>query len=158
MIRSNVVLSYLAMLSVAGFLLWVIHNLVRSLRQDKHPPAPVPVSDDQAGNDSQVVDWPVHIFLSRTDDIPFPGRLVSINPGGAFMESSACLKTGQDISLYVDIAGEDQVRLTAKVTWAREGRDGKNAAQLVFANLDSTKKKLLLSQCRGEKHQALKGD
>ncbi len=48
------------------------------------------------------------------------------------MESSACLQTGQEISIYVDVPGDDQVRLSAKVVWAREGREGRNASQLVF--------------------------
>jgi hypothetical protein len=50
------------------------------------------------------------------------------------MESSACLVTGQEISLYVDAPAQEQVRLSAKVVWAREGRDGRNAAQLSFAS------------------------
>ncbi len=52
----------------------------------------------------------------------------------AFMESSACLKTGQEVSLYVDLPDQDQVRLTAKVVWAREARNGRNAAQLSFSS------------------------
>ena len=52
----------------------------------------------------------------------------------AFMESSACLVTGQEISLYVDVPEQEQVRLSAKVIWAREGRGGSNAAQLSFSS------------------------
>lgn len=142
-IKSNIALSYIAMLTIVGFFLWVIRNLVRALRQKDQV---VPVSslpEQQADGDKKSVDWPVHIFLNKEDDIPLPGRLVSVSPAYAFMESSACLKTGQEISLYVDMAGHDQVRLTAKVIWARKGRDGRNAAQLRFDNLSADKKKEL---------------
>ena len=51
-----------------------------------------------------------------------------------FMESSASLVTGQEISLYVDVPEQEQVRLSAKVVWVREGHRGINAAQLSFAS------------------------
>lgn len=141
--RSNIALSYLAMLSVAGFFLWVINNIFRSLRQKNQSIPVVSFTSEPADDDKRTVDWPVHIFLSRTDDIPVPGRLLSISPAGAFMESSACLLTGQEIALYVEIAGRDQVQLNARVTWAREGRAGRNAAQLSFTALSADKKKEL---------------
>ncbi len=50
------------------------------------------------------------------------------------MESSACLVTGQEIALYVDVPEKEQVRLSARVVWAREGRGGRNAAQLSFTS------------------------
>ena len=53
------------------------------------------------------------------------------------------MKTGQEISLYVDIPGKDQMQLTARLIWAREGRDGRNAAQLSFIDLSADKKKEL---------------
>lgn len=130
--KSNVALSYIAMLSVVGFFLWVIRNFVRGLRQkDQLPPIP-PLAATPEDNDKRSVDWPAHIFLDKSDDIPIPGRIVSVTLSGAFMESSACLKTGQEISVYVDVPGDDQIRLTAHIVWAREGRDGRNASQLVF--------------------------
>ena len=131
-IKSNVALSYIAMLSVVGFFLWIIRNFVRGLRQkDELPPVPPVLSlDDYA--DKQDVDWPAHVFLNNDDDIPIPGRIVSVSPGGAFLESSACLQNGQSISIYVDAGDDDQVRLSAHVVWARESSDGRNAAQLVF--------------------------
>lgn len=139
--KSNIALSYIAMLSVVGFFLWVIRNFVRALRK-KTQVVPVPPFSDQAtDSEKKTIDWPVHIFLSKEDDIPIPGRLISITPAYAFMESSACLKTGQEVSLYVDIPGRDQVRLTAKLIWAREGRDGRNAAQLSFLGLSADKRK-----------------
>ena len=133
-INTNILLSYIAMLSVVGFFLWVIRNFVRALRKKDQLP-PVTSSADQLTDtdiDKKAVDWPVHIFLSKEDDVPIPGCLTSISPAGAFLESSACLKTGQEISLYVDIPGQDQVQITTRVIWAREGRDGRNAAQLRF--------------------------
>ncbi len=130
--KSNIALSYIAMLSVVGFFLWVIRNFVRGLRQKSQPPPIPPMAIPEEGDDKQVVNWPVHVYLSKSDDIPIPGRIVSVNPAGAFMESSACLQTGQEISIYVDVPGDDQVRLSAKVVWAREGREGRNASQLVF--------------------------
>lgn len=142
-IKSNVVLSYIAMLSVVGFLLWVIRGFIRALhKKDQIIPA-ASVPDQKTDGDKKSIDWPVHIFLNREDDIPIPGRLASISPADAFMESSACLHTGQDISLYVDVPEQDQVRLTAKVIWAREGRDGKNAAQLRFITQSAKEKKEL---------------
>jgi hypothetical protein len=131
--KSNVALSYIAMLSVVGFFLWVIRNFVRGLRQKGELPPVVPSAlplDDDA--DKQGVDWPAHIFMNNDDDIAIPGRIVSVSPGGAFLESSACLQNGQNISIYVDAGDDDQVRLSAYVVWARESRDGRNAAQLVF--------------------------
>ncbi len=139
-IKSNIALSYIAMLSVVGFFLWVIRNFVRALRKKNQPVPAIPFTDQVAEEDKRSVDWPVHIFLKKNDDIPIPGRLVSISPAYAFMESSACLKTGQEVSLYVDVPGQDQVRLTARMIWAREGRDGKNAAQLCFPGLSADKK------------------
>ncbi len=132
--KSNIALSYIAMLSVVGFFLWVIRNFVRGLRQKSQHILLAPISDQPSDSDKKKIDWTVHIFLNKDDDIPIPGRLVSISQAYAFMESSACLKTGQEISLYVDVQGRDQVRLTARVIWAREGRDGRNAAQLSFVN------------------------
>jgi hypothetical protein len=131
-IKSNIALSYIAMLSVVGFFLWVISNFVRGLRQKSQIVPVASVTDQPAEGDKKAVYWQVHIFLGKEDDIPTPGILVSISSADAFMESSACLKTGQDISLYVEVPGQEQVRLTAKVVWARDGRDGRNAAQLVF--------------------------
>lgn len=133
--KSNIALSYIAMLSVVGFFLWVIRGFIRGLRQKSQIVPVPPILEQPEDADKKTVDWPVHIFLSKEDDIPIPGRLVSITPAYAFMESSACLKTGQEISLYVDIPGQDQVRLTAKLIWAREGRDGRNAAQLSFREI-----------------------
>lgn len=130
--KSNIALSYIAMLSVVGFFLWILRNFVRGLRQKTQLPPIPPVAIPEEGDDKQVVDWPAHVYLSKSDDIPIPGRIVSVNPAGAFMESSACLQTGQEISIYVDAPGDDPVRLSARVVWAREGRDGRNAAQLVF--------------------------
>lgn len=139
-IKSNIALSYIAMLSVVGFFLWIIRNFVRGLRP-KNQLAPVaPTTGQHTDTDKKPVDWPVHIFLSKEDDIPIPGRLVSISPAGAFLESSACLKTGQEISLYVDVSGQDHVQLTAKVIWTRKGRDGRNGAQLSFARHRAGKK------------------
>ncbi len=138
--KSNIALSYIAMLSVVGFFLWVIRNFVRALRKKNQLVPSIPLTDQLTEGDKKTVDWPVHIFLKKKDDIPIPGRLVSISPAYAFMESSACLKTGQEISLYVDVPGQDQVRLTAKAVWAREGRGGINAAQLSFPVLNADKK------------------
>ena len=133
-IKSNIALSYIAMLSVVGFFLWVIRGFVRALRK-KNQIVPVPPTLEQTEDAvKKRVDWPVHIFLNKEDDIPIPGHLVSITPAYAFMESSACLKTGQEISLYVDVPNKEQVRLSAKVIWAREGQGGRNAAQLSFAS------------------------
>lgn len=131
-LKSNVALSYIAMLSVVGFFLWVVRNFVRGLRQkDGLPPAsPILTVPDDA--DKKAVNWQAHVFLNNEDDIPIPGRVVSVSPGGAFLESSACLKNDQNISIYVDTGAGEQVRLTAQVVWARESRDGRNAAQLVF--------------------------
>jgi len=141
--KSNIALSYIAMLTVVGFFLWVIRNFIRGLRQKAQLP-PVPsASAAQASVDKQSVDWPVHLFLSRRDDIPLPGRLISISPADAFLESSAALKTGQVISLYVAVPGREPVQLVARVAWARESRTGRNAAQLVFDGLSSAKKKEL---------------
>ena len=142
-IKTNILLSYIAMLSVVGFFLWVIRNFVRALRKKAQLP-PVTPSTEQltdTDTDKKSVDWPVHIFLSKEDDIPIPGRLTSISPAGAFLESSACLKTGQEISLYVDIPGQDQVQITTRVIWARVGRDGRNAAQLSFKSRRASEKR-----------------
>ena len=146
--KSNIALSYIAMLSVVGFFLWVIRNFVRALRKKNQLVPIIPFADQTTDADKKTVDWPVHIFLSKEDDIPIPGRLTSISPAYAFMESSACLKTGQEISLYVDIPAQDQVRLTAKLIWVREGRDGRNAAQLTFVGLSAEKKKELFLAAR----------
>lgn len=141
--KSNIALSYIAMLTVVGFFLWVIRNFTRGLRQKTQlVPAPSFI-DSPLDVDKQCVDWPLHIFLARTDDIPIPGRMVSISPAYAYMESCAALKTGQEISLYVEVSAKEQLRLTAKVIWARESRAGRNAAQLVFENLSADKKKEL---------------
>ena len=130
--KSNVALSYIAMLSVVGFFLWVIRNFVRGLRQKNELPPVPPALLEEDDADKKHVNWTAHVFLNNQDDIPIPGRIVSVSPGGAFLESSACLQTGQDVSIYVDTGTDDQVRLSARVVWARESRDGRNAAQLVF--------------------------
>jgi hypothetical protein len=132
--KSNVLLSYIAMLSVVGFFLWVIRNFVRGLRQKNQAISLGHVSTPELTPEKKRIDWPVHIFLSKQDDIPIPGTFTHLSTTDAFMESSACLVTGQEISLYVDAQEQDQVRLSAKVVWAREGREGKNAAQLSFSN------------------------
>ena len=132
--KSNILLSYIAMLSVVGFFLWVIRNFVRGLRQKNQLVSLGPVATQELTPEKKRIDWPVHIFLSKHDDIPIPGRFTHISTTDAFMESSACLITGQETSLYVDVPEQEQVRLSAKVVWAREGRDGRNAAQLSFGS------------------------
>ncbi len=143
-IKSNIALSYIAMLSVVGFFLWVIRNFVRGLRQKSQLPPIPPIETPEAGEDKRNVDWPAHIFLSKADDIPIPGRIVSVDLAGAFMESSACLVNGQQVTIYIDVPECEQLRLTAQVTWARESRDGRNAAQLIFPELSADKRKELL--------------
>lgn len=130
--KSNVALSYIAMLSVVGFFLWVIRNFVRGLRQKDQLPPVSPLSSELEDDEKKTANWPVHIYLNNADDIPIPGEIVSVSPTGAFMESSACLVTGQEITLYVEVDRENPVRLSASVTWARTGRDGRNASQLIF--------------------------
>lgn len=146
-IKTNIALSYIAMLSVVGFFLWVIRNFVRGLRRESQLPPVLPMAPSgESDVDKKSVDWPVHLFLSRTDDIPIPGRLISIGPADAFLESSACLKTGQAISLYVHVPDQEPMSLTAKVLWARKGRTGGNAAQLVFDSLCADKRRALFLQ------------
>ena len=133
-IKSNIALSYIAMLSVVGFFLWVICNFVRGLRQKSLAVSGASVASQELTPEKKRINWPVHIFLCKQDDIPIPGVLTHLSMIDAFMESSACLVTGQEISLYVDVPEQEQVRLSAKVIWAREGREGRNAAQLSFAS------------------------
>ena len=147
--KSNIVLSYIAMLSVVGFFLWVIRNFVRSMRQNSQPAPALSALGESTDTEKRSVDWPVHIFLDQEDDIPLPGRLASISPAYAFVESSACLKTGQKVTLYVDAPGQEQVSLTARVIWAREGRDGRNAAQLSFDDLSLGKRNQLFQLAPG---------
>lgn len=131
-IKSNVALSYIAMLSVVGFFLWVIRNFVRGLRQKDQPSQALPLPPDADVNEKRTVCWAAHVYIDDEDDIPIPGTIKSVTPSGAFMESSACLATGQEVTLYVDVDQGEQLRLSAHVTWARTSRDGRNAAQLVF--------------------------
>ena len=131
---SNIALSYIAMLSVVGFFLWVIRGFIRGLRQKNQLVSLTPTSTQESSPEKKRINWPVHIFLSKQDDIPIPGRFTHISTTDAFMESSACLATGQEISLYVDVPEHEQVRLSAKIVWAREGREGRNAAQLSFTS------------------------
>jgi hypothetical protein len=133
------------MLSVVGFFLWVIRNFVRGLRRKSQLPPIPPIETPETSHDKNRVDWPTHIFLSKTDDIPIPGRIVSVDLAGAFMESSACLDNGQQITIYIDIPDRKQLRLTALVAWARESRDGRNAAQLSFPGLNEEKRRELLN-------------
>lgn len=132
--KTNIVLSYIAMLSVVGFFLWIISNFVRGLRQMNQHDSALPVSCPELTPQKKRIDWPVHIFLCKQDEIPIPGVLTHLSMTDAFMESSACLVTGQEVSLYVDVPGQEQVRLSAKVVWARAGRGGRNAAQLSFTS------------------------
>ena len=119
---------------MVGFFLWVIRNFVRALRKKAQLVSLGPVATHELTPEKKRINWPVHIFLSKHDDIPIPGRFTHISTTDAFMESSACLVTGQDISLYIDVPEQEQVRLSARVVWAREGREGRNAAQLSFAS------------------------
>ena len=132
--KSNIFLSYIAMLSVVGFFLWVIRNFVRGLRQKSQAVSVASGAIQELSPEKKRIDWPVHIFLSKQDDIPIPGVFTHLSLTDAFMESSACLVTGQEISLYVDVPEQEQVRLSAKIVWAREGREGRNAAQLSFTS------------------------
>ena len=132
--KSNIALSYIAMLSVVGFFLWIIRNFVRGLRQKNQLVSLGPVVAQELTPEKKRINWSVHIYLSKQDDIPIPGTFTHISLTDAFMESSACLATGQEISLYVDVPEQEQVRLSAKVVWAREGRGGRNAAQLSFSS------------------------
>jgi len=91
---------------VVGFFLWVIRNFVRGLRQKDELPAVPPIEAFEEDSGKKSVDWPVHIFIDITDDIPIPGKILSVTRAGAFMESSACLSTGQVITLYVDAGDE----------------------------------------------------
>lgn len=150
-LKSNIALSYIAMLTVVGFFLWVIRNFIRGLKQNIEPTPVLPSPLPMAGDDKKKVDWPVHIYLSKTDDIPIPGKIISVSLADAFMESSACLHTGQKISLYVDVARQEQLRLEAKVLWARQSRDGRNAAQLSFPGLSLEKKNELIRLAGKEK-------
>ena len=141
--KTNIALSYIAMLSVVGFFLWVIRNFIRGLRQrDQYLAAMPPVNREE--NSKQKVDWPVHVYFNKTDDIPIPGKIVAMSAGGAYMESSACLENGQEITVYIDIPEREQLRLTANVVWARQARDGRNAAQLSFPQLTDEKRSILL--------------
>lgn len=133
--KSNIALSYIAMLTVVGFFLWVIRNFVRGVRHKSELPPIPPLPADLETTDKFTVDWPLHIFLSRSDDIPIPGQMVCISMSDAFMESSACLATGQEVTLYVDVPDREPLRVTARVTWARSGRQGKNAAQIIFPGM-----------------------
>jgi hypothetical protein len=132
--KTNLLLSYIAMLSVVGFFLWVIRNFVRGLRQKNQAVSVSFATTQELTPEKKRINWPVHIFLSKQDDIPIPGIFTHISLTDAFMESSACLVTGQEISLYVDVPEQEQVRLSARVVWAREGRGGRNAAQLSFTS------------------------
>ena len=122
------------MLSVVGFFHWIIRNFVRGLLQKNQHDSVLLPSSQELTPEKKRIDWPVHIFLSKQDDILIPGTFTHISMADAFMESSACLVTGQEISLYVDVPEQEQVRLSAKVVWAREGRGGRNAAQLSFSS------------------------
>ena len=132
--KSNIALSYIAMLSVVCFFLWIIRNFVRGLRQKSQAVSVSSVATQELTPEKKRIDWPVHIFLSKQDDIPIPGVFTHLSLTDAFVESSACLVTGQEISLYVDVPGQEQLRLSAKVIWARKGFRGRNAAQLSFAS------------------------
>lgn len=132
--KTNILLSYIAMLSVVGFFLWIIRNFVRGLRQKDQQAVAVSMTSEELVPEKKRIDWPVHIFLSRQDDIPIPGRFTHISLTDVFMESSACLVTGQEISLYVETPDQEPVRLSANVVWARDGRGGRNAAQLRFSS------------------------
>ena len=132
--NANIALSYIAMLAVVGFFLWIIRNFVRGLRQKCQLVSLPPNSIQELSPEKKRIDWPVLIFLSKQDDIPIPGVFTHLSLTDAFMESSACLVTGQEISLYVDVPEQEQLRLSAKVIWARKGFRGRNAAQLSFAS------------------------
>lgn len=122
------------MLSIVGFFLWVIRNFIRGLRQKSQFYAISPLSEPDLPAEKKRIDWPVHIFLSKEDDIPIPGRWTHISQVDAFMESSARLVAEQQISLYVNVPEQEPVHLTAKVIWARRGCGGVNATQLTFAS------------------------
>jgi hypothetical protein len=134
MMKSNSALSYIAMLSVVGFFLWIIRNFARGLRQKDQLNFVRSVPHQEPSPEKKRIDWPVHILLRKQDDIPIPGVFTHLSTTDAFMESSASLVTGQEISLYVDVPEKEQVRLSAKVVWARKGRRGRNAVQLSFTS------------------------
>lgn len=132
--KSNIALSYIAMLSVVGFFLWIIRNFARGLHQKDQLDFVRSVPHQEPSAEKKRIDWPVHILLSKADDIPIPGVFTHLSTTDAFMESSASLVTGQEISLYVDVPEKEQVRLSAKVVWARKGLRGRNTVQLSFTS------------------------
>lgn len=138
--RSNAALSYIMALTIVGFFLWLLRCFVQWMQQKNEPPelAVLPAQAESAGSDDKIaVNWPVHVFLRHDDDLPLPGRFTHINPAGAFLQSSADLKTGQIVTLYIDVPGYEQVRVSARVLWARTSRDGRNGAQVRFEDLSA---------------------
>jgi hypothetical protein len=133
--NTNVLLGYLLALTIAGFFLWVLRGFIRGLQQKNE----LPISDfavsEESGDDATTVNWPIHVFTDRQDDLPVPGRLMHLNPAGAYLQSSACLVTGQKISLYIDVPGQDQVRVTAFVLWAADCQGNRNGAQVRFEGM-----------------------
>jgi hypothetical protein len=89
--KTNLLLSYIAMLSVVGFFLWIIRRGL--IQKNQHDSVLLP-SSQELTPEKKRIDWPVHIFLSKQDDIPIPGTFTHISMADAFMESSVCLVTG----------------------------------------------------------------
>ena len=82
--KSNILLSYIAMLSVVGFFLWIIRNFVRGLRLKSQAVSVASVATQELTPEKKRIDWPVHIFLSKQDDIPIPGVFTHLSLTDAF--------------------------------------------------------------------------
>lgn len=134
--RSYVALSYIFTLTALGLFLWALRCWLTNLRQGivEYPQT----QQEGLNGPSQVsspLNWPMTVSLHGQATLCDDGLVLSINPKGAYIISSAQFCVGQQIALSIDVPGHGEVRGHARVLWARSDGNLQTAAQLLFEEL-----------------------
>lgn len=139
MLKSYVAISYIVLLLLVGFSLWIIRTLVKGLQRSSGYSNSEEFSSVSSQPDSQFherpLGWTTWIVLGEGGGQKIQGVMTSVNPAGAFIESTARLKVGQELSLSIDVPDREQVRVTAQVLWVRDAMHNLVGAQVRFASL-----------------------
>lgn len=136
---SNVALSYVLLLVIVGFFLWILRNFLQAMSK-KHSSDEGPERDATVPNrDSPTRALPLsqwQLRISHPDGKTLlSGQLQSINPGGAFLETTATLAPQERILLDMEVPAYGRVRTAAQVLWVGEHPPDAVGAQVRFLDL-----------------------
>ena len=139
MTSSNIALSYLLLLALIGFCLWILRNLLRGMARQSAADSPAEPDAAARAEDNPHPEQPLSRWLLRIrrhghDELP-QAQLRAINPAGAFLETSTPLKPGERLLLEMDIPAYGQVQTAAQILWVGEQPPGSTGVQVRFLDL-----------------------